>query len=444
MAFIDLTKAFDLVSRSGLFRRLEKIGCPPKLRNLVISFHSGMKGRVSFDGSGSELFSILSGVKQGCVLAPTLFGIFFSLLLRYAFNSSNEGIYLHSRNDGKLFKMSRLLKSKSKVSETLIRELLFADDAALTSHSVADLQRLIDRFNNACIEFGLTISLKKTVVMAQDANEFPSFNINDHMLEIVDEFTYLGSTICANLSLDKEIDRRIGKAASTMSKLSKRVWENKCLTANTKIRIYQACVLSTLLYGSESWTTYMRQERRLNTFHLRCLRRILGIRWQDKVSNSEILARTRVHSMFSLLSQRRLRWLGHTHRMDAYRVPRNLLYGELAFGSRRQGRPMLRFKDVCKRDMKSCGIDSESWELMARERQKWRRTVTNGIATADAWRNKHAAEKRLRRKHNILTSTAVPPDTGYACEECGQTCLSRIGLFSHMRAKHNPAGFAGQ
>ena len=75
--------------------------------------------------------------------------------------------------------MSRLLKSKSKVSETLLRELLFADDAALTSHSVADLQRLIDRFNHACIEFGLTISLKKTVVMAQDANEVPSFKIND-------------------------------------------------------------------------------------------------------------------------------------------------------------------------------------------------------------------------------------------------------------------------
>ena len=57
--------------------------------------------------------------------------------------------------------MTRLLKSKSKVSETLIRELLFADDAALTSHSVTGLQRLIDRFNDACIEFGLTVSLKK-------------------------------------------------------------------------------------------------------------------------------------------------------------------------------------------------------------------------------------------------------------------------------------------
>ena len=66
-----------------------------------------------------------------------------------------------------------------------------------------------------------------------------------------------------------------------MSKLSKRVWENHQLTLNTKHKVYQASVLSTLLYGSESWTTYPRQENRLESFHLRCLRRMMGIRWQD-------------------------------------------------------------------------------------------------------------------------------------------------------------------
>ena len=90
------------------------------------------------------------------------------------------------------------------------------------------------------------------MILAQDASEVPSFNINEHELEIVDEFIYLGFTIRTNLSLDNEIDRPIGKASSTMSRLSKRAWDNKCLTANTKIRIYQACVLSTLLYGSET------------------------------------------------------------------------------------------------------------------------------------------------------------------------------------------------
>ena len=108
VAFIDLTKSFNLVSRKGLFRLLEKIGCPPKLRSMVVSFHENMKGTVVYDGSTSEPFPVCSVVKQGCVLARTLFGILFSLLLSYAFDSSSDGIYLHTRSDGKLFNLARL------------------------------------------------------------------------------------------------------------------------------------------------------------------------------------------------------------------------------------------------------------------------------------------------------------------------------------------------
>ena len=108
LAFIDVTKAFDLVSRDGLFRMLPFIGCPPKLLSIEESFHDGMRSTVQFDGDFSNNFHVKSGVKQGCVLAPILFGIFFSLLLKHAFKSSTDGIYLHSRSDGHLFDIARL------------------------------------------------------------------------------------------------------------------------------------------------------------------------------------------------------------------------------------------------------------------------------------------------------------------------------------------------
>ena len=100
LTFIDLTKTFDLVSRDGLFKILSKIGCPPKLLSMVRSLHLDMKGVVQFEGSSSDPFDIRSGVKQGCVLASTLFGIFFAVMLKYAFGRSTEGIYLHTRSDG--------------------------------------------------------------------------------------------------------------------------------------------------------------------------------------------------------------------------------------------------------------------------------------------------------------------------------------------------------
>ena len=434
LAFIDLTKAFDLVSRTGLFTLLLRIGCPPKLLKMIMSFHDGMMGTVQYDGSSSDPFPIKSGVKQGCVLAPTLFGIFFSLLLRYAFHESDDGIFLHTRSDGNLFNLARL-RAKTKVQQVLIREVLFADDAALTSHSEEALQRLISRFADACKEFSLTISLKKTNIMGQDVITTPTITIGDHTLEVVEKFTYLGSTISSNLSLDAELNVRIGKAATAMARLAKRVWDNTMLTLNTKMRVYQACVLSTLLYGSESWTLYSHQERRLNAFHMRNLRRLLGITWQDRVTNASVLSQAGMPSMFAILTQRRLRWLGHVCRMEDGRIPKDILYGELASGTRPTGRPTLRYKDACKRDLKTCGIQPADLETETSNRTAWRAKVKDGVKLAEENRERRWEEKRTRRQQRIQSTSAAPtiPTTGYTCSKCQRSCKSRIGLYSHSR-----------
>jgi len=91
--------------------------------------------------------------------------------------------------------------------------------------------------------------------------------------------------VSSKVSLDVEISSRIAKAAGVMAKLNERVWINDLLSEKTKLQVYRSCVLSTLLYGSELWPTYARQEKRLNRFHLCCLRRLLQIKWQDRVSN---------------------------------------------------------------------------------------------------------------------------------------------------------------
>ena len=119
-----------------------------------------MLGTVQHFGNMFIPFNILNGVKQGCVLAFTIFQIFFT---QTSFGTTEEGIYLHTRTDGKLFNTSSL-KAKTKIKKTIIRNMLFVHDATVASHSPSQLQSLIDRLTNACTEFGLTISLKKTKV----------------------------------------------------------------------------------------------------------------------------------------------------------------------------------------------------------------------------------------------------------------------------------------
>ena len=80
--------------------------------------------------------------------------------------------------------------------------------------------QLLDRFSEACRHFGLTISLAKTEVMRQDIKKIPLFFIHNYKLEVVLAFVYLGSIITDNLSIDGELNKRIGKAAMTLSRLT--------------------------------------------------------------------------------------------------------------------------------------------------------------------------------------------------------------------------------
>ena len=91
--------------------------------------------------------------------------------------------------------------------------------------------------------------------------------------------------------------------------------------------------MSTVLYGSESWTLHARKEKQLNTFHMLGLQRVLNITWQGNVPNYTVPKRAEIPSLYTPLRQTRLRWLGHVVRMDDGRIPKDLLYGELAQGN---------------------------------------------------------------------------------------------------------------
>ena len=277
--------------------------------------------------------------------------------------------------------------------------------------------------------------------MGQDTPAQPLLTINGETLEVVHQFQYPGSTMNDTLSLYAEISKRIGMAFTTLSKLTKRVWENQHLKLPTKVNVYKSSVISTLLCGSEPWTTYSSQERKLQAFHFRCLRRILRITWQDKVPNNEVLSRAGIPSTYTLLRQRCLRWLGHTHRMADRRIPKDLLYGELATGARSRGQPKLRFKDVCKRDMKACNINTETWEASADDRTTWKQLVSQGLDSGEkafvpqmmAQEQKEQPDSKLALPHNSLQSLSVSFAADAALPELASSVTQDVVLHRNPR-----------
>ena len=155
--YVDLTKAFDTVSREGLWRIMAKYGCPRKFVTIIRQLHDGMCARVQDNGQTSEPFPVSNGVKQGCVLAPTLLSLMFSAMLTEAFRDKDIGISIRYRTDGSIFNL-RKLQARTKVKTDTINDLLFADDCALNAPSEASMQHSVDKFSN---NFGLTISTKR-------------------------------------------------------------------------------------------------------------------------------------------------------------------------------------------------------------------------------------------------------------------------------------------
>nr|VZI40141.1 unnamed protein product [Spirometra erinaceieuropaei] len=311
-------------------------------------------------------------------------------------------------------------------------------------------------------------------------NALPQISVNGTQLQVVKNFPYLGSTLSRNTKINDEVANRISKASQAFGRLQNTVWNRHGLQLNTKLKMYKAVILPTLLYGAETWTVYTRQARRLNHFHLSCLRRILRLNWKDRIPDTDVLERTGMPSIYSMLRQMQLRWSGHLMRMDDERLPKRPFYRDVATGSRRQGGPIRRYKAALKPSLKLLQINLTNWEELARDRPTWRRTVKTGAAIHEANRIAAAKAKRKARKSQLRpvsnaaaqplpTTTTAPtaatqaavshitnrdittgttpasPDSNnenqdYTCPHCDRTFTSRIGLVGHLRIHRTETG----
>ena len=134
-----------------------------------------------------------------------------------------------------------------------------------------------------------------------------------------------------------------------------------------------------------------------------------------------------MESVEATLAATQLRWLGHVARMNDSRIPKKILYGELAEGKRKQGGQKLRYKDVAKRHLKAMDLDVNSWEDRAADRGRWRSSLYNGRQTIHR-KMVAATELRHYRRHN--------PGDNNTCSMCEGTFHTERGLLQHQRMMH--------
>ena len=173
--------------------------------------------------------------------------------------------------DGNLFNIRRL-QATSKLQRERVIELQYADDCALVSHSPQDLQSVLTAVVRAYSRMGLTVNTIKTEVVCQWSTNIPStppiFTVAGEQLSVVPSFRYLGSILPQDNTIDSEVQNKIKQASAAFGRLRRWVLQNKNLHLHTKVSVYQAICITTLLYSCESWVTYSRHIRALEQFHI--------------------------------------------------------------------------------------------------------------------------------------------------------------------------------
>ena len=152
------------------------------------------------------------------------------------------------------------------------------------------------------------------------------------------------------------------------------VWKSKELGKRTKMRLFNSNVKTVLLYGSETWRTTKSITQKLQAFINKCLRRILGIKWMDMVSNDELRNRSGQQPLAEDLTRREWRWIGHTLRKPTASITRQALIWNPQ-GKRKRGRPRNTWRRDLEAEARQTGFSWSQLERVAQDRVRWRELV---------------------------------------------------------------------
>ena len=360
-AYVDLKKAFDSVHRETLWELLGLRGIPAGIIALMSGLYSETESAVKCGGGVSDFFPVASGVRQGCVLAPTLFNVCMDWVLGRTVDGSSCG---------------------TSVGNFKVTDLDFADDAVIFAETLDVLVLALEALSEESKPLGLAVSWVKT--KAQDfgnllGRDTQSVHACGEDIEILESFTYLGSAVHNTGGSGGEVHRRLGLAYGVMGSLNRSIWRCRYLGRRTKIRVFKTLVLPVLLYGCETWTLTGDLKRRINSFGTKCLRRIMGYTWRDRVSNQRILHDTDSRPITNQIQERQLRLYGHVARLPEDDPAHGVISARDNPEWRRpRGRPHLSWLEQVDQtcwDLLGMGRVS-AWRLARRRPWEWSRRVS--------------------------------------------------------------------
>ena len=242
-AFIDYSKAFDLIDRASLWLKLLNSGINGRVFNVIYYMYSKAKSCVKNKDKISSFFSCNLGVRQGENFSPILFAIYLKDFQQFMSNHFNGLEKLSSETQHEL--------------ETFLKlyVLLYADDTIIMAESDQELQLALSGLNDYCKIWSLKINVTKTKIVIFSrgkVKKYPKFTIGNEEVQVCDDYVYLGVTFNFNGSFRKAISKQITQARKAMFALLEKAKILR-LPVDIVCDLFDKCVVPVLLYGSEVW-----------------------------------------------------------------------------------------------------------------------------------------------------------------------------------------------
>ena len=360
--------------------------------SVIHQFHDGMRACVRLDDRVcSRWFAAEQGLRQGCVLAPLLFNIFFAAVINLAPTrfKADKGIMdalIHLRK-----KRGAGGRGNATVGESVLATplwgMLYDDDARVVSQSLDQLRKMMV-IVVVCAAFGLTLSEAKTEIMCLRAKGIPestaTFSVEaaGKVCNQTNEIGYLGGNVNQNADLSIEVDRRVRNAWYSFRKYILELYNRPSAPLELKIRMLRAEVLETILYGCVTWSPRACHYDTLRRAHHRFLTRCIGWRKPNRdhypISYLDTLLKTGSESIKATLRRRRILFAGFVARMEDTRLLKCVMFGELEGGAGCVGGQEKEWMGCFLDDLRAFGIKVDKWTTAAQDEGELRRTAEQG------------------------------------------------------------------
>ena len=324
MVCVDLEKAYDNVIRELMWQVMDEYGIRGSLAKAVKSMYVNCEACVNIKEGNSEWFPVKKGVRQGCVMSPWLFNVYMDRIVREAKERFSGGV---------------------KLEESNVQFLLFADDLILVAEREEDVENNLNILDEVMAKWSMKVNWGKTkALVVKRGGGSCNVSVKGEMVEEVKVMKYLGALFNEEGTCEDEIESRIGATGRTIGALRQEVVDRRELSKTTKLRVYNAIVMPTLLYGSETWTLQKRHMKKLQAVEMRYLRKVEGVTRMDKVRSDDIRMRLRQEDVVATVHRKKKQWLRKMEEMPEERLVKTVYMEEMP-GKRPRGRPRKRWED---------------------------------------------------------------------------------------------------